>query len=500
MTPDTNLCNLQQLLKPFGIDAPELEIEDLVLDSREVAIHKGFLAVAGHNLDGRDFIPQAVSLGAKVILAETDNEAEHGAMSMREHSLIISFYQLYEQLSALAAVFFGHPTESLNTVAVTGTNGKTSTTHFISQLSDALQKPAWFAGTLGQGALTDLQSTKNTTPDPIAIQRLAWQAAQAGASDLAFEASSHALVQGRIKQVNTRVAVFTNLSRDHLDYHGSMEEYASAKRLLLQQPGLQTLVLNQNDPEHNNWLRFKPAEVSVTLIGLSELSSLPHDFCFADDISYTAEGIEFRVHSSWGEGHLKLPMYGEFNILNVLSAIATQVAFGRSFQDVLNAAKQLVPVAGRAEFFRAAGKPDIVVDYAHTPDALHKILASMKAHCAGQLYCVFGCGGDRDKGKRPQMGQVAYQDSDYVVLTNDNVRNENPQDIIADILQGMPEHHKVYVETDRKKAIKWAVSQGQVGDLIVLAGKGHETSQVIGDLVTDYDERQFIKSLYKVAS
>ena len=238
----------------------------------------------------------------------------------------------------------------------------------------------------------------------------------------------------------------------------------------------------------------------MTLIGLSELSSLPHDFCFADDISYTAEGIEFRVHSSWGEGHLKLPMYGEFNILNVLSAIATQVAFGRSFQDVLNAAKQLVPVAGRAEFFRAAGKPDIVVDYAHTPDALHKILASMKAHCAGQLYCVFGCGGDRDKGKRPQMGQVAYQDSDYVVLTNDNVRNENPQDIIADILQGMPEHHKVYVETDRKKAIKWAVSQGQVGDLIVLAGKGHETSQVIGDLVTDYDERQFIKSLYKVAS
>lgn len=500
MTPEFGLRNIQQLLKPFGIDAPELEVDDLVLDSREVAIHKGFLAVAGHNLDGRDFIPQAVSLGAKVILAETDSESEHGAMSMREHSLIISFYQLFEQLSALAAVFFGNPTEHLNTVAVTGTNGKTSTTHFISQLSNALTKPAWFAGTLGQGALQALQCSKNTTPDPISIQRLAWQALQAGASDLAFEASSHALVQGRIKQVNTRVAVFTNMSRDHLDYHGSMEEYAKAKRLLMQQPGLQTLVLNQNDAEHVNWLRFKPAAVSVILIGLSELTSLPHAYCFADNITYSAEGLAFRVHSSWGEGQLNLPMYGEFNILNVLSAIATQVALGRTFQDVLKAARQLIPVAGRAEFFRAEGKPDIVVDYAHTPDALHKILSSMRAHCAGQLYCVFGCGGDRDKGKRPQMGRVAYQDSDYVVLTNDNVRNEDPQDIIGDILQGMPDHHKVYVETDRKMAIKWAVSQGDADDLIVLAGKGHETSQVIGDLVTDYDERLFIKSLYKVAS
>ncbi|BDX05587.1 UDP-N-acetylmuramoyl-L-alanyl-D-glutamate--2,6-diaminopimelate ligase [Planctobacterium marinum] len=500
MTPDMTLCNLKQMLQPFGIDAPELALDDLVLDSREVAIHRGFLAVAGHNLDGRDFIPQAVSLGAKVILAETDVEAEHGQMSMREHSLIIQFYRLNEQISALADVFFKHPTHALNTVAVTGTNGKTSTTHFLCQLSESMKQTAWFAGTLGYGTVNNLQTAKNTTPDPVSIQRLASQAVTANASDLMFEASSHALVQGRIRAVQTRVAIFTNLSRDHLDYHGTMEAYAEAKRRLMNQPGLETIVLNQSDAEHSNWLRFKPKHLKVILVGISELSSCPHPFCFADEIKLNASGTSFRLHSTWGEARISLPMYGEFNVLNVLSAIAAQIALGRDFNVVVKAAKQLVPVAGRAEFFRAPGKPDIVVDYAHTPDALHKILRSMRAHCNGKLICVFGCGGDRDQGKRPEMGSIASQYSDWVVLTNDNVRNENAQDIIADILRGIPQQEKVYIETDREEAIRWAVNQGEAGDLIVLAGKGHETSQIIGDTVTDYDERQFIKSLYKVAS
>ena len=500
MASDMAVCNLKQLLQPFGIEAPDLSIEDLVLDSREVAIHKGFLAVSGHNLDGRDFIPQAVSLGAKVILAETDVETEHGKMSMREHSLIIEFYRLNQHLSALADVFFKQPTRSLNTVAVTGTNGKTSTTHFLCQLSDLLHQTAWIAGTLGHGDITDLQSAKNTTPDPVSIQRLASQALTAGASDLMFEASSHALVQGRISAVRTRVAVFTNLSRDHLDYHGTMEAYAEAKRELMNQPGLETIILNQSDPEHSNWLRFKPKQLQVVLVGVSELGTCPHPYCFADEIQLTASGITFRLHSSWGEARLSLPMYGEFNVLNVLSAVAAQVALGRDFNDVVMAAKHLRPVAGRAEFFRAPGKPDIVVDYAHTPDALHKILRAMRAHCHGKLTCVFGCGGDRDQGKRPEMGRIASLNSDWVVLTNDNVRNEDAQDIIADILQGIENPEKVYVETEREEAIRWAVSRGEEGDLIVLAGKGHETSQIIGETTTNYDERQFIKSLYKVAS
>lgn len=500
MTPEFPVCNLKQLLLPFGIEAPDIEIFDLVLDSREVAIHKGFLAVAGHSLDGRDFIPQAISLGAKVILAETDNEAEHGTMSMREHSLIIQFYRLNEHISALADTFFLQPTKSLNTAAVTGTNGKTSTTHFLSQLSQLLGHASWSAGTLGYGPLEQLVSAKNTTPDPVSIQRLAWQARNQGASDLFFEASSHALVQGRIKQVHTRVAIFTNLSRDHLDYHGTMDAYAGAKRMLMAQPGLETIVLNQNDPEHGNWLRYKPKGVKVILVGVSELTTCPHQYCFADQVKLTPSGIAFHLHSSWGEAKVNLPMYGEFNVLNVLSAVAGQMALGRHFSEVIQATKQLLPVAGRAEFFKAPGKPDIVVDYAHTPDALLKILRSMRAHCPGKLMCVFGCGGDRDQGKRPEMGRIAQLNSDYVVLTNDNVRTEPAQNIIDDIMQGITAPKMVHIEMDREKAIQWAVSQGGDGDLIVLAGKGHETSQVIGNTITDYDERQFIKSLYKVAS
>lgn len=499
MSMTTPIRNLHQLLQPFDIEAPEIELQDLVLDSREVAIHKGFLAVAGHDLDGRDFIPQAISLGARVIIADTEEAEQHGQMDMREHSLIVKFYQLQANVSSLASVFFDAPSEKLSTIAVTGTNGKTSTVHFCCQLANLLNEPAWYVGTLGFGLLHDLQETKNTTPDPVSMQRLAWHSLQKECTNFVFEASSHALVQNRIANINTNIAIFTNLTRDHLDYHGTMENYADAKRLLLRQPGLNTAILNVNDAEHQNWLHAMPAGVNTLLIGVSDTATEKYQYCFARDIEYTNSGIQFCLHSTWGENRVNLPLFGEFNIHNVLSAVAVQLSLGHSFADVVTVLRDIEPVAGRAEFFRQPDKADIVVDYAHTPDALKLLLRSLRPHCKGRLVSVFGCGGDRDQGKRPQMGNVAETYSDFIVLTNDNVRSEDPEEIIRQIKDGIEDHQHVYVETDRMEAIQWAFENSHADDLIVVAGKGHETSQIIGKDVTHYDEREFIKTIIKQA-
>lgn len=489
------VCSLQKLLQPFDIEAPEIELQDLVLDSREVAIHKGFLAVAGHDLDGRDFIPQAVSLGARVIIADSDDASLHGQMDIREHSLIVHFYQLDQYISQLADVFFDSPTSKLNTIAVTGTNGKTSTVHFCCQLANLLNESSWYVGTLGYGLLHDLQEAKNTTPDAISMQRMAWQSLQVDCKNFVFEASSHALVQGRVANVTTKIAIFTNLTRDHLDYHGSMDSYAAAKRLLLNQPGLQTVILNYDDGEHRNWLKGLPEGVTPILIGLSDSVTEQYHYCFASQLKYNETGIAFRLRSIWGEADVSLPLFGDFNVHNVLCAIAANVSSGQDFKRVVSVLNAINPVAGRAEFFCHPEKPDIVVDYAHTPDALKQVLNSLRLHCKGRLIVVFGCGGDRDQGKRPQMGEVASAYSDFAVLTNDNVRSENPDTIIEQIKAGMTNLNNVHVEKDRMTAISWAIANSTIDDLIVVAGKGHETSQVIGDKITEYDERKIIKTM-----
>lgn len=509
MTPESteyvnSECNLRQLLKPFGIDAPEIELQDLVLDSREVAIHKAFLAVAGHALDGRDFIPQAISLGARTIITDTDDPAQHGHMNMREHSLIVCFYQLSQNLSKLAEVFFAHPTKQLNTIAVTGTNGKTSTVHFCCQLAELLGEKAWYVGTLGYGEVHNLQKSKNTTPDAISMQRMARQSLDMHCKHFVFEASSHALVQGRIADVETNIAIFTNLTRDHLDYHGTMENYAFAKRQLLKQSGLQTVILNCNDAEHQNWLAEAPDNVNIVLIGKADNVNMPGDpakathYCYAEDVQFNNTGMSFQLQTSWGNASVNVPVFGEFNVHNILSAVAAHLASGKDFEAVTHALRRIVPVNGRVEFFRSPNQADIVVDYAHTPDALEQVLRALRPHCKGKLVCVFGCGGDRDKGKRSEMGRVASNIADEVVLTNDNSRSEEPYEIISHIKRGIPGTMPLTVELDREKAIRRAFDNASADDLILVAGKGHETTQVMGKNVVLYDERQVIAAIMDV--
>jgi UDP-N-acetylmuramoyl-L-alanyl-D-glutamate--2,6-diaminopimelate ligase len=493
--------SLKPLLAHFGIQAPDIMISDLVLDSRDVAIHKAFIAVGGHALDGRDFIPQAVSLGAKVIVSQCDDTASHGHVEMREQSIIISFFQLSEKLSELAGHFYQFPTKSLSVVAVTGTNGKTSTVQLTSQLAVLMGEQAAYIGTLGAGMFTsdsDTQpknNTVNTTPDAISMQRLLAGFVGEGASQVALEASSHALIQHRIKAIKIDIAVFTNLSRDHLDYHGSMAEYAAAKRLLLCQPELAYAVINLNDPEHKNWFTNVPETTSVVFYGLNRSNvDIPsgHQYCVANNVRYTAEGIALSVQSSWGDCELRLSLLAEFNVANVLAAICSQLCLGKSLKQIAYVVQKLKPVAGRMELYKRHGHATIVVDYAHTPDALDKALLASKQHCYGKLFCVFGCGGDRDVGKRSLMGEIAERLSDYVILTDDNVRSENPRHIINNILAGCINPEQVLIEHDRKTAIRTAATMAVAGDMILVAGKGHENYQIIGNQTLAYDERQFV--------
>lgn len=490
--------DIKQLLQPFAIDAPAIEVQELVLDSRDVAIHKAFLAIKGHQLDGREFIPQAISLGAKVIIAETEVEQEHGQMQMREQSLILYFYQLSQHLSALAVRFYQQPADKLSVVAVTGTNGKTSTVQLCAQMSQHLGIRAGSIGTLGAGPVGQMTTTINTTPDAISMQSLLADMSAQGVEMVSLEASSHALVQHRIQQLKTDIAVFTNLTRDHLDYHGTMQEYAKAKRLLLKQPGLKWAVINQEDIEGKNWLDELSQQTQAVLFGFEQpLAGYQGKYCVAKDVVYSATGASFVLESSWGEITIQSALLGRFNVLNLLAAIVCQLCLGHELSAVKKAVAQLRAVTGRMELFSQQDLPAFVVDYAHTPDALEQTLKALRVHTQGELWCVFGCGGDRDQGKRPLMGEIAERLADKVILTNDNSRSEQPQQIIQDILQGCRAPQHIKTELDRKQAIAMALDTARQGDIVLVAGKGHEDYQIIGEQKVTYDEREYIRQILK---
>lgn len=494
--------NIKTTLSVYGIEGPEVDVNELVLDSREVAVHSVFVAVKGHNLDGRNFIPQAISLGARMVLQEVEQPSAHGQLEMREQTVIISFYQLSANLSKVAATFYGQPAEMLDVIAVTGTNGKTSTVQLISQLRHLSGDAAASIGTLGAGLYTDniesLEKTLNTTPDACQMQRLLAGFVAKGAKQVALEASSHALVQGRIEGLKTDVAVFTNLTRDHLDYHSTMEEYARAKRLLLEQPGLKHIIVNLDDSEAKNWINAASQEKSITVLSsmLSpEKLNANWQYCVAQNIQFHSNGLSFLLRSSWGDAQISCALLGNFNVSNLLAAMASMLVLGHSVESLANACEQVKPVAGRMELFSTAKKGNLIVDYAHTPDALEQALVSARMHCRGTLFSVFGCGGDRDKGKRPMMGKIAQQFSDKVYVTTDNSRSEVPRAIVADILQDTVNADEIVIELDRKVAIKQALEQSSSGDLVLVAGKGHETTQIIGEHSLPYDEREYVKTL-----
>ncbi|CAQ83200.1 MULTISPECIES: UDP-N-acetylmuramoyl-L-alanyl-D-glutamate--2,6-diaminopimelate ligase [Photorhabdus] len=489
--------NLRSLLAPLGIDAPECALREMTLDSRKSAAGDLFVAIKGHQVDGRHYIPQAIAQGVAAVIAEAQGEADSGTVQVIHGVPVVYVSDLNNKLSQLAGQFYHHPGGQLRLIGVTGTNGKTTTTQLLAQWAHGLGEISAVMGTVGNGLLGHVAPSENTTGSAVDIQLDLQQLVQKGATFAAMEVSSHGLVQGRVAALPFEVAVFTNLSRDHLDYHGDMEHYEAAKWLLFSSHNVKQQIINADDDVGQKWLSRLPQAVAVTME-----NRLPENWqgrwLSASEIKYHDKGVSVTFESSWGGGTIDSPLMGAFNVSNLLLALSTLLALGYPLKKLLETASCLEPVCGRMEVFNAPDKPTVVVDYAHTPDALEKALLAARLHCKGRLWCVFGCGGDRDKGKRSLMGSVAEQWADYVITTDDNPRSEEPQAIVDDILTGFIDPGRAIVIHGRVEAVTSAIMQAKQDDVVLVAGKGHEDYQLVGHRRLDYSDRLTVARLLGV--
>ncbi|MCX8957556.1 UDP-N-acetylmuramoyl-L-alanyl-D-glutamate--2,6-diaminopimelate ligase [Erwinia psidii] len=491
--------NLRNLLAPWVSDAPERVLREMILDSRLAASGDLFVAVNGHAVDGRRFIPQAVAQGVAAVIAEAQGKAEDGQISEMHGVPVIYLAQLAQRLSALAGRFYQQPAEKLRLVGVTGTNGKTTTTQLLAQWAQLLGETGAVMGTVGNGIYGHLTPAENTTGSAVDVQHMLSTLVEEGASVAAMEVSSHGLVQHRVAALPFAAAAFTNLSRDHLDYHGDMTRYEAAKWLLFSEHQTGQAIINADDETGRRWLAKLPDAVAVTMENNLQPGCRGR-WLQAVRVNYHDNGATIDVDSSWGQGTIESRLMGAFNVSNLLIALATLLALDYPLASLIATGNQLQPVTGRMEVFTAPGKPTVVVDYAHTPDALEKALQAARLHCTGQLWCVFGCGGDRDKGKRPLMGAIAEQFSDVVVLTDDNPRGEDPAAIVADVLTGLLDAGRARVMPGRAQAVTHTVMQAKEGDIVLVAGKGHEDYQIIGNRRLDYSDRLTVAGLLGVVA
>ena len=531
-----NTQSIFDVLTQFEISCPDsIDLTayqgDLTNDSRNISSKSSagdiFCAIIGHAQDGRQYIDKAISNGAKLVLSECENPTEHGGVNYvqvgnnqngNNQVAVISFYQLNKNLFALASAYYQYPEKSMTMIGITGTNGKTSTSQLVGQLLTSCHKPCAIIGTNGAGMVDDLQPLENTTPSATDLVQLFSEFShkkinEQKVSHLAMEVSSHALEQGRVTGAIFDIAIFTNLSRDHLDYHGTMANYAAAKRQLFTNSDNQVAILNGDDVQARFWLESWPendsqaqhhlsqqnlSQQKLWLYGRSELVPNHPQFVSCNDIVHHGQGVDFTLKTHLGDIAIHSALLGDFNIDNLLAAITVMLVEGLSLTTVAEQVIKVKAIAGRMEAFNAKNNqaPTAVVDYAHTPDALEKALIACRQHCHGNLFVVFGCGGDRDKGKRPLMAHAAQKYADCLVITNDNPRTEAPMSIIEDILAGLNEPQQATVIENRKQAVLETLAKAQQGDVVLLAGKGHENYTIFGQEKIAYDERQIVKDFF----
>lgn len=499
-----------------GVDVlgelPDVAVTGVSMNSREVVPGDLFLACAGFNSHGLEYIANAIDHGASVVVAEVTSDwlpEKINALAQKCNVPVIAATNLNAMASKIAGRFYCQPSEQMSVIGITGTNGKTSCSHFIAHAfsrinsgADGKHKRVAVLGTVGNGFPGELMESTHTTADPVAVQAMLAQFKAQQADMVAMEVSSHALQQHRVADVKFDVAVLTNFSRDHLDYHGTMADYASAKSLLFKMAGLKTALINVDD-ELGQRLLDELQTTRVRTIGygigleLQKYDALDA-YMSAENIVPTPQGLRFDIASSWGVAEINLPLLGRFNVLNAVVTLGVLLECGQSFEAAVASIEQLQTVSGRMEILHQHGLPTVVVDYAHTPDALEKALMSLREHAEGQLYCVFGCGGDRDKGKRPQMGAIAERCADKIFLTDDNPRHEDPELIRQDVLRGMKGPDEVVVEPVRATAIQKSIEMASAGDVILIAGKGHESYQLLGDLKVPFSDQLVAKAALEV--
>jgi UDP-N-acetylmuramoyl-L-alanyl-D-glutamate--2,6-diaminopimelate ligase len=472
------------------IPATEARVSDLTLDSRQVRPGSLFFALPGLHAHGLEFAEDAAKRGAGVVLWEPRGEAMLPALPPDVFAAAVP--NLKNLVGRIADRFFNWPSSHMRMVGITGTNGKTTCAYLLAQCLERMGNAAAYMGTIGWGRPAALSEPTHTTPDAVTVHRTLAQLRAAGVREVAMEVSSHALDQGRVDGVHFETAALTNLTRDHLDYHGTMLEYGAAKAKLFQVPDLKHIVLNVGDEFGRALARDYTGSASLIAIcaGAGDSGWLAGRAVRATQVRMESRGISMELDGSFGRLTLKTQLMGRFNAENSLVVIACLLARGVPLEDAANALAYATPAPGRMEVLNAgaAHQPTVVVDYAHTPDALAKALGAAREHCAGALWCVFGCGGDRDAGKRPVMGAIADELADQIIVTDDNPRCEDPQVITAAILSGISAH-AVRVIHDRGEAIATALKEAQAIDVVLIAGKGHEDYQIYGATRRSFSDR-----------
>lgn len=505
---------LQQLLPAFNLDkAAAIEVRGINLDSRTISSGEVFVALVGAKVDGRQFIAKAIESGAAAILVEADKQWQ--GIDWIGNVPVIAVEKLAQNVSEIAGCFYAHPSQHCRLIGVTGTNGKTTCTLLIAQLAALLAKQekntasvavgetSGVVGTLGFGVLdanalaplaqqiTAVHSTGLTTPDPVNLQKILADLVEQKAATIAIEVSSHSLVLGRVAALQFDTAIFTNLTQDHLDFHGDLASYGKAKAQLLNQANLKHAIVNFDDAWAKSLLQKIPRDVPQKVTAISFSVSDSNADVYLTDLQLTATGATAQLHSPWGNAELASPFIGKFNLSNLLAVIAAMCVSGAELKAVLNLVPQLQAAPGRMQSVILDDSQQdvhVVVDYAHTPDALENTLRAIREHTQTRVWAVFGCGGDRDRTKRPLMGRIAEKYSDYLIITNDNPRGEEPSAIAADIIRGLHNANGCLVIADRAQAIDFAVQQAKSGDLVLIAGKGHEEYQIFAEQTLSFSD------------
>lgn len=453
-------------------------VSGVELDSRQLRKGDLFLACFGRNHDARDYIPQAIANGAAAVLAEAGGDWQ--GLRLIDEVPVLAVNKLSARMSLIAGRFYGDPSAELSVIGITGTNGKTSCSQFIAQLLAEYKRACGLIGTLGFGTLERLEESQLTTPDAVFVQKTLAHMANRQLDPVVMEVSSVGLDQSRVAAVQFDTAVFTNISRDHLDYHKTMTDYAHSKRKLFAMSGLNCAVVNLDDPYAPTMLNALSSDARVITFSERDTNAAVH----AENIVWERDGFRATINTPWGRGQIEASLLGSFNFSNVLAVIATLIGYlERQGETDLKTLCQRVsclrPVAGRMEIIGEVDGVTAVVDYAHTPEGLRSALDALRQHFDGDIVCVFGCGGNRDRGKRPLMGEIAEQHADRLILSDDNPRREEGDRIIEHILSGIDDHGSVSVLRDRADAIASAIAEARSGDVVLVAGKGHETYQEI---------------------
>lgn len=482
------------------VDVSDCEISKIILDSRKTEAGSLFCAVKGHNIDARKFIPEAISNNVSAILADSDTKKDH--VKIINDTQVIYIHNLNAKLSKIADNFYESPSKKTKIIGITGTNGKTTIAQIVANWHTLLNRKSATMGTIGNGFYDNLTNSENTTGNAFDVQENIYNYVNNKADAVTMEISSHGLVQNRVDSIEFDIAVFTNLTPDHLDYHKTMEDYFKAKALLFTNLNAKYKIINIGAPYGKELYDLIDDKDSIIVVSTKEkeLEAKYKKYIYAKSVHYSNQGTYISFESNLAESVITTQLIGPFNASNCLMGLAVMFASGFNIQDIVHTSNDIKPVIGRMEVFKKQNKATIIVDYAHTPDALKKSLQASRIHTGTNLWCIFGCGGDRDKEKRPEMAKIAEQYADKIIITNDNPRTEYDEEIINDITAGLKKPDDVNIIKDRFEAIEYAFKNSKSKDIILVAGKGHEDYQIFGTDKIHYSDRESAKAVLKIKS